>query len=269
MNNAQASDDVFVEAREQFGHIDRVGLKLPPFQRTDPELWFAMLERSFSLSGITMDETKFSYATQGLDLESQLEVRDILINPPKLNKFDTIKSELVKRLSKTQEQRHRQLLEREELGDSKPSQFLRRLRNLSGPGMSDDLLRTLWAGRLPRAMQGILATQKKAPLDEMAELADAIAESEFPLRSVAEASPKSDMLLLQKEIAALRIEINEVRGFQNKLFVKRERAQRSRSSSRSRSNGGCCWYHRRFGKNATKCNKPCSFQSSGNVAGDC
>jgi len=55
------------------------------------------------------------------------------------------------------EQRVRQLLSHEEMGDRKPSQFLRHLKSLA-PDIPDEFLRTIWASRLQH-VQAILAGQ--------------------------------------------------------------------------------------------------------------
>jgi len=47
------------------------------------------------------------------------------------------------RLGPAQEHKRRLFLEGEEIGDRKPSHFLRRLRNLAGDMASEELLRTV------------------------------------------------------------------------------------------------------------------------------
>jgi hypothetical protein len=66
---------------------------------------------------------------------------------------ETLKSELVRQLSTSREQRVRQLLMHEEMGDHKPSQFLRHLKSLA-PEVPGDFLR-----RLPPHIQAIFAGQ--------------------------------------------------------------------------------------------------------------
>ena len=107
------------------------------------------------------------------------EVEDIItiISPPATNKYTTLKTELIRRLSLSQDQRVRQLLAQEELGDRKPSQFLRHLRSLAGSSrLEDSILRTLWLQRLPTHVQQILQTQAHQPLDSQAAMADTICE---------------------------------------------------------------------------------------------
>ncbi|XP_070155853.1 uncharacterized protein [Polyergus mexicanus] len=128
--------------------INKFAIKIPPFW--NDELWFAQLEGQFILSGITQDTTQCSYVLSQLDSRQIREVKDIITHPPEANKYVVIKRALVQRLSVSQEQRIRQLLELEEIGDRKPSQFLRHLRTLAADNVPDSLLRTLLLGRLPR-----------------------------------------------------------------------------------------------------------------------
>lgn len=45
-----------------------------------------------------------------------IEVRDIIMNPPAKRAYETLKAELIKRLSLSQEHKTRRLLEHEEIG---------------------------------------------------------------------------------------------------------------------------------------------------------
>jgi len=91
-------------------------------------------------------------------------------------KYRTLKRILIQRLTDSQEQQIRQLLEYEEFGDRKPSQFLRRLSTLAGSIVPTELIRTLWLRRLPAQMQAILATRKEDRLEAVADQADRIYE---------------------------------------------------------------------------------------------
>ena len=198
-----------------------------------------------------------------MDSKYAAEVRDILTNPPVANKYTFLKTELIRRLISSQEQKTRRLLEHEEIGDRKPSQFLPHLRGLAGTVVSDSVPRTLWTGRLPPNMQAILATQKNATLDKVAELADAIADS-TPRNQVAQVSENSFEALINmkmsqmaltftQELAAYGQEISALagRGTANGS-PRREHRPRARSRSTGRGHGkdGFCWYHWRFGTDA-------------------
>ncbi|KAJ2937653.1 hypothetical protein O0L34_g19328 [Tuta absoluta] len=146
--------------------LHRVGVRVPPFYPQKPALWFAQLESQFVSSGITSDTTKFHYAFGQLDPNYAIEVEDVVTSSTfasATDKYEQLKTELVKRLSASREKKVNQLLTREEPGDRKPSQFLRRLKDLAGPEVPDDFLRSIWSSRLPSGTQTIIASQAKLP----------------------------------------------------------------------------------------------------------
>lgn len=278
--------------------VDRVAVRIPEFCPSDPEMWFSMVERSFDAAGITTEKTKFGYVLGALHPRYATEVRDIIMNPPDTEPYQRLKTEYIRRLSSSQEQKTRRLLEHEEIGDRKPSQFLRHLRELAGTSMDDNILRTLWVGRLPTSMQIILATQKDVELEKVAELADTIAESLSPRAQVNEAAAHSapstsaawdsnlESLLnlkmaqlavtLRQEISAIRQEFVSEERPSRQGWPRRPRSgtrRRGRSLSRSMERSaeayqGECWYHRRFGHDARRCLQPCSWTSQGNDLGN-
>lgn len=154
-------ETVNLGSRSSGSDICRVAARLPPFWPQEPAVWFAQVEGQFLLAGITTDETKFYYVLSTLEYQYAAEV-----------KYEKLKSELIKRLSASREREVKQLLVHEELGDRKPSQFLRHLRHLAGPNMPDDFLKTIWTSRLPQNIQTVVASQPQSTLESLAELAD-------------------------------------------------------------------------------------------------
>ncbi|GBP33839.1 hypothetical protein EVAR_20950_1 [Eumeta japonica] len=148
------------------GETFRVGLRVPPFDPDDPTLWFAQIEET--------------------------------------GKYDKLKTELVKWLSVSQERKIKQLLMHEELGDRKPSQFLRHLKSLAGPTVLEDFLRTIWSSRL--------ATNLKT--------------SGFADEHATGFGTTFDVL--NKQVAALTRKLEEVY-----IEIRKPRLHRSRSNARS------------------------------------
>jgi hypothetical protein len=146
-----------------------VAVRLPPFWAERPAVWFA-------LAGISSEKTKFFHVISQLDHRYTAEVEDIITSPPERDPYTALKTELVGRLSPSREQRIRQLLTLEEMGDRKPSQFLRHLRGLA-PDMPEDFIYTIWSSRLPPNIQAILAGHREGSLDAAAHRADRIAEA--------------------------------------------------------------------------------------------
>ena len=108
--------------------VAAVSLKLPPFWPNDPAVWFAQVEAQFLTRSISSQATKFAYVIASLPSEIAQEIRDLLISPPSADQYNTLKSELIKRTSASEQKRLHQLLISEELGDRKPSQLLRKMR---------------------------------------------------------------------------------------------------------------------------------------------
>jgi len=167
--------------------VFRVVPKLPPCWGDNPTLWFAQVESQFRGSGITKESTKFGYVAGALDRRWATEVQDILLNPPAAAQrpYTTLKNELIRRLSLSEERRTRQLLNEADLGDRTPSQFLRHISNLVAPTpVQENVLRTLWLQRLPSNIQGILHCRLETPLNELAVLADQVLEVSQPSLAV-------------------------------------------------------------------------------------
>ncbi|XP_018330784.1 uncharacterized protein LOC108740799, partial [Agrilus planipennis] len=195
--------------------IDRLAVRLPPFVPSDPELWFCMVERSFEASGITSESTRFGYVLGNLDPQYAAEVRDIIINPLATEPYATIRAALIRRLGPSQELRTKQLLGQEEIGDRKPFQFLRHLQNLAGNSTPENLLRTIWSGRLPQNLQTVTATMKDKQLDEVAEIADYIMEAtqtQSVIATTATPSPQHNAIqLLTNKVQALQLDLHQIR----------------------------------------------------------
>lgn len=263
----------------------RVGVRIPPFWPQEPAVWFAQIEGQFVLSNITSDATKFYYVLSQLDHQYAAEVKDIIISPPLTNKYEKLKSELIKRLSASREKKLKDLLLHEELGDRKPSQFLRHLQHIAGPQVPEDFLRTIWTSRLPHNIQGAIATQPLSTLDSLADLADRVWDISPGTPQVASTSNQLGGAVIEhmaNQIAALSRQVQELstemRSRSRPEHRARGRQQKGgRSSSQRRDNSHqrsqssyrkfpVCWYHYKFQSKATRCVKPCDF-ASGNEQG--
>jgi hypothetical protein len=212
------------------------------------------------------------------------EVEDIVNSPPPRDPYTHLKNELIQRLCPTKEQRAQQLFEFEEMGDRRPSQFLRHLRTLA-PDIPSDYLWSLWSSRLPANVRAILAGLPDVELEAAALCTDRIMEA-IPVPAVASISPDSDHKGLQQKLSHLSCQVSELRAEQVRLDAtlrqiqaslrllisgERRPGSASRRSSGLRSNTSSpdpnnteCWYHRRYGAQAQRCTKPCTFRAPEN-----
>ena len=255
--------------------VSRVGVKLPPFWKANPALWFVQLEAQFALAGITADETKFNHVISAVDSDILNCVCDIILKPPDTDKYPTLKKRLIELHSESESSKIRTLLQGLELGDQRPSQLLAHMKTLAGDTVGEPLLKSLWLGRLPNSTQTIL-TALNEDLSGLASVADKINDlaGHSSINSVASPSSDNRVSALEKQVAQLTTLVGELT-----TTIRQSRSQsrnRNRpfknSRSRSRDNfqkykepaNGICFYHTNFGAKAKKCNLPCSFKNQEN-----
>lgn len=254
-------------------NIARVTIRPPPFWKVNPNLWFAQLEAQFNIAGITADSTKFYHVLSAMESDILNTVSDIVLHPPAVDKYGTLKKRLVELHSESQESKIRRLLQGLELGDQRPSQLLTRMRNLAGEAVGEPLLKSLWLSRLPANTQGILAALNE-DLSQLATVADKISDLAAPsinATSVNRSEPTQleELADLKEQISELRSIIHR-RGRPHENWTSREPNHRRRSNSRTRVRrykepaDGQCFFHTNFGSKARKCTAPCSFRNPEN-----
>ncbi|XP_028982256.1 uncharacterized protein LOC114841440 [Diachasma alloeum] len=210
--------------------------------------------------------TRYYYASSHLDPKTAAEVQHILLNVPAETPYTRLKEALVERLTLSRNARVQQLLDREVLGDRKPSQFLRHLRSLDDT-VPDNILRTKWLSRRPMTTQSILASQADMALDRLEPLADKLHEIALPVAHINDVQEPTSSAL-ETRFSRLEATICELAS-----ALKGQSVARSRSRSRSRSratlpapDNNQCWYHRRYHDRVRRCKAPCSWQ--GNAPAD-
>jgi hypothetical protein len=77
-------------------------LRVPQFNASDPEMWFAVVEAYFSKARV-MEEQRYLDVMSSLPPRYASEVRDIIMRHLDNDSCATLKRELIKRLCSTQE----------------------------------------------------------------------------------------------------------------------------------------------------------------------
>jgi hypothetical protein len=259
--------------------------KLPEFWKDETELWFIQLDHVFATAKITNSKLKYQHAITALDKSTLKCVRDLIVNPG-LTPYETLRERLIQEYSATSAEKVRELLQTARLGDQKPSQFLRHLKNLAGGMATDELLKSLWLRALPLRTQEILAVVAYAELEDLAKLADQtfeVTRSSPSHRQLAEmsvqppsitplttqpsapiiaattvASPPlhGDTLLIVEELRELRKQINALTVSISRLHKR----SNSRGRVNSQDKGPICFPHRRYGDAAYACKPPCTYK---------
>ena len=253
-------------------------MKLAPYWAADPQVWFAQIESLFATRRITSQLTMFHHVIGSLSPEYAAEVRDLILRPPSTVPFDTLKAALIKRTQMSEQKRLQRPLTSEDLGDRTPTQMLRHMQQLLGSNHLDEsLFRSLFEQRLPPQVRMVLASSQALSIDEVTSMADRIMEVAPPYSSISEVTRNQtfDVLSrLQEQVAALTTAVKNLSSQHH--HHRRHSQSRGRSSERYRSSTGIpksagentvteatahCFYHSRYGKEARKCESPCSFRS--------
>ncbi|XP_064463463.1 uncharacterized protein LOC135374431 [Ornithodoros turicata] len=234
------------------------------------------------LHGLTVKIPGFGRLTQSSALgpNEAAEVRDIVTVPPTERPYDALKTALTRRTTASEQERLRQLLTAEVLGDRRPSQLLRRMQQLLGDraaAVDESILRELFLQRLPNTVRMILTTSSTVSLDALAEMADKIMDIAPPDISVVPSSSApvtptlADFQALRDEVARLTTMISTSLHLSHRPRSPRPRSPRRAGHRRSplrphSADSTDCWYHQNFGDNAHHCQPPCSHSGNGSVS---
>ena len=224
-------------------------IKIPPFWKDDPAVWFVQVEKQFEIKNIIDEATKYNTICFNLDTTAASLVRDMITTTPPNEPYTTIKTALISRSTPAKRERFRMLMNGTELGDQKPTALLREMRRIMGENLDiADFLRELFLEKLPQTTQAMLAAFPDKTIDEIAAMADEMIIS------------KPSVFQVEKyELSALKAEINAL-----KSELKQSKNQGNMKDQDS-STDGLCWYHARFGSKAHTCKQPCTYLGNSNT----
>lgn len=245
--------------------LARVAMKPPPFWKPDPKLWFLQVEAQFNRAGITTDDTKYYTLVAEIDSSILKCASDIIMAPPEISKYETLKARLIAEFSESEDSRFKRLFDDLSIEGKKPSGLLREIQDLSGNKLDAEILKSLWLRQLPAQIQQILATVEGG-VDILAKKADSIMEIQnLPKVSYV----ANDNVEVRKAIMELtkrfdRLERDQRGPREIRDSHEQRRSLQRRSSPHPRtsrsSSTEICWYHRTFKEKATKCRSPCGFR---------
>lgn len=247
------------------GSVNTIQIKIPPFWKADPELWFFQIEAQFTSANIRSDLSKYNQIVGKLDTDTLTAVSDIVKNPPANNKYQTLRDRLTSQFAETDRQKLKTLFNDLSLNDGKPSDLLRKMKDKSCNKVGDELLQELWCNRLSHQIQAILSCSNE-PLAQQVKMADKIYDT-LDHSSIQALSKKQQQLFdsdLVKKLCTLEGKIDSLQKELNKSRSRSSTPRRHRSISRSprrpeQKPTKPCWYHKQFRDKATKCVDPCSY----------
>ena len=152
--------------------------RIATFYASDVELWFNQIETQFAPHQINDDDDeRYSLTCAALSGEVASDVRDVLLQPFRSHKYESLKAILIERRGLTTPERVNEVISGERIGTDIPSRFLRRLQKTAGFGtkavVGKAVIRQAFIWQMPASIRAHLATQPdSATLESLAVLAD-------------------------------------------------------------------------------------------------
>lgn len=251
-----------------------IASRIPEFWPDQPRVWFVRLESTINQQRLS-DLARYDLVITKLNKEIIGQVTDILVKPPDTNKYEMLKERLLTIFEESASRQVQKLIGEMELGDQRPSQLLRRMRNLAQERVPDETLTVLWQSHLPTAIKAVLAVADAKDLDVLAKIADKVLENtSMGAVQVAEttenpgkAANGTDALLGQ--LAKINLRLSNLErgrsrqknrsGYDSRASSRNSRSQ-SRSGSDRKSGNWLCFYHFRYRERAVKCVEPCNWK---------
>lgn len=262
-----------------------------PFWRDSPTAWFAHFEAVIEPQHKT-DQQKYTCLLRELQEQDLKNIADILKNPPEVGRYKALKERLIAVYEESSTRKYQKLNNGLPLGDQKPSQLLRQMRELACGMLTDAGLKVEWLKQLPAHIRTILSAKVNDSLDTLAIIADRVIEYEAPAgaslsaveqktqHNYTDITQRIDMLA--SELAALRTTCTGREAIPPNRLASRSRTPPTRSHRSyspfprqqtkvrgyPRVSYEVCWYHKTFGPNARRCEQPCNYKkdSQGNFS---
>ena len=205
--------------------------RIATFYASDVELWFNQIETQFTLHQIDDDDERYSLTCAALSGEIASDVRDVLLQPFRSNKYDSLKAILIERRGLTTPERVNKVISGEKIGSDIPSRFLRRLQKTAGFGtkavVGKAVIRQAFIQQMSASIKAHLATQPdSASLESLAVLADRALAAE---QDVEESKPG---------VAEIKVdETSKLVGLLEDLSKRIKRLETVTTSERKRNKG--------------------------------
>lgn len=227
-----------------------VSLELSTFCASLPKVWFIQAEAQFHIHHITTDLTKYLCVVCALDQETTRRLIHYLRQPPADNKYEGIKTLLLRTFCLSRRERAARLLHMGGLGDRKPSVLMGEMLALMDGHKTCLLFDLLFLEQMPMDIRLLLVD------DDFTD----------PHRLAAHADVLWQALHLQQGGAA----ISRVAAVPRQV-IRAVPASTEGVAVPSATNGArkdkWCYYHQRWGSEAHRCRPPCMHP--GNASAGC
>lgn len=244
-------------------NVSTAALRITEFAESSPEDWFVLFETACRLHSpaISVSTTKYDH------LLSQTVKNPIAFRIVKkyfdvapdgtrpARDYESAKTALIRKYGKAVKAREKEYNEAQYLPEVKPSDFFMELQILAEKlDYTDAQILRHWNSKLPTSISSLILVSSKVSTEDKLELADQLWEDN-KLKPVEVCSTSSAPFFSKKK-----------NGKQPKVKQKGSKPskpKKDQSVARQKiKDSGLCWYHFKFGNEATKCSEPCSKRNT-------
>ena len=240
--------------------VNATSVKLPPFSRTEAQVWFRRAEIQFRLKGISRSATMADHVLASLPEEIFPQIAHWLNDQPDELSYEVLKAYLLQEFTLKKAERAQRVLAlaSQPLGDMSARRAWNEMQSLltlppssTNPGAKPakvDLEREIWLQRLPESIRSALPGAEDMPMPDLIDLADD---------------------LITADRAATRLQrpmVNDVEEDVNAVGRRRNGHNWRNDHQKKRgylTSTGICNYHSRWGKAARACVDGCKWAKNG------
>ncbi|XP_041449535.1 uncharacterized protein LOC121404263 [Drosophila obscura] len=163
---------------------------IPKFNKSNPTLWFAHIERLLSLHNVVRDDHKFDLVSIQLEEDAARAIEDLITRPPTDNKYDAMKRRLLETFGESEDSKMRRPLRGGDMTGKKPSEILTHLRRLAPASGCEAVIRNLFFTELPSSIRPLISVWEENDLDKLAKIAKMLENSPIDSIGVMSTQPK-------------------------------------------------------------------------------
>lgn len=240
--------------------------EFPSFDTSDIGFFFVLCDIYFAKKGFVNELTQFQCLTLNLPLEVSASFKDLVSNPSRNYPYTNLKNAIITRFAQTSETKFETLLKSVKFQGS-CSQLYATIVDLSaGLHFHEDTIKKFFNLRLPNELKlqtvnfpdHLTMQQIITRLDQAYAILHEGASTSCTMREEIKPSPSLDSRLLSLE-ELLRVntsKLDQLSRVGNVVQTKKFIDHYPRVQTKPK----LCYYHAKYGDNALKCIKPCSFQ---------
>ena len=249
--------------------------EIPAFDKTHVEHWIRRTENAFVRALVTTPRDKFAFLETKFPVDFNPKINDFLWGDPTQTNYDAFIAYLKKEYGTTKQQRVAVVLDGFKRDGKKPSQYVALLEEKTKDINLDDVRKEMLLREMPTDIQRMLQERfENLTLKEAAEAADAYFDQDGKPRHINKTSSinaahSSDFTSPftddSEEVNAINRRFQNQRNGNYNQRGGRGRPQRggsrptgSNTAPTPKPNPSLCFYHNKFGNNATKCEVGCT-----------